>query len=103
MRIGSCHAPNGTVRLTIEGPFLDPDVDMDVAIRRLVNSIDRESGANIELDISGVTWLTLEGIGVLIRCRQHADRSGRTMRITHSPSQAAGAIRRAGLDGWFGV
>lgn len=103
MRIGLGRTTSGEVRLTIEGPFLDPEEDMDVAIRRVVKSIDREGGPNVELDVSGVTWLTLDGIGVLIRCKQHADRSGRTLRITHPPAQAVEAIDRAGLKDWFGL
>ncbi len=103
MRIGAGRTANHAVRLMIEGPFLDPDEDMDVAIRRVVASIERAGAREVELDFSGVTWLTLEGIGVLIRCRQHADGSGRTLRITHPSPQALEAIRRAGLGDWFGV
>jgi anti-anti-sigma regulatory factor len=103
MRIESGPTRDHTVCLIIEGPFLDPDEDMDVAIRRMVASIERADAREVELDLSHVTWLTLEGIGVLIRCRQHADRSGRSFRITEPSPQAVEAIRRAGLDDWFGV
>jgi anti-anti-sigma regulatory factor len=103
MRIESDRTANDAVRLMIEGPFLDPDEDMDVAIRRVVASMERADASEVELDFSRVTWLTLEGIGVLIRCRQHADRSGRSLRITEPSPQAVQAIRRAGLDDWFGI
>jgi anti-anti-sigma factor len=103
MRIGSDRSTSHAVRLMIDGPFLDPGEDMDVAIRRVVASIERAGGREVEFDMSGVTWLTLEGIGVLIRCRQHVDRSGRELRIVDPSAQVIGAIRQAGLDDWLGV
>ena len=89
-----------TLRVSVVGE-LGPDLGARSLIEALMTSIDAETVRHVEVNLSEITWLTLEGIGALVGLKQYLDGIGRTLRVVEPTQQAAAAIDRAGLATWF--
>jgi anti-anti-sigma regulatory factor len=88
------------LRVSVTGDF-GPDAPPDSMFRALAAAIEASPARLVEIDLSGLVWLTLEGLGALVSLKRHVDGLGRTLRIVDASEQAAKALERSGLASWF--
>jgi anti-anti-sigma regulatory factor len=89
-----------TVRLVLEGEFADGGPESMAAT--LIGAIEGSTSNNVEFDLSGVTWLSFEGVGALVRLKQYAEQVGRSLRIIDPSLQAMTMLEQVGLLRWLG-
>jgi anti-anti-sigma regulatory factor len=89
-----------TLSVSVVGE-LGPNLGARSLIEALVSTIDEPEVRHVDINLSEITWLTLEGIGALVGLKQYVDGTGRTLRVVEPTQQAAAAIERAGLTTWF--
>jgi anti-anti-sigma factor len=89
-----------TLRVSVTGDF-DPDAPPDSMVKALAATIEASTARLVEIDLSGLIWLTLEGLGALVSLKRHVNGLGRTLRIVDATGQAARALERSGLANWF--
>ena len=75
-------------------------VDARELERHLVTGL-QTSRSDLVVDLSGVGFITSEGLGALVRARQQARRLGIEMLLVAPPEPAVGVLRATGLTKVF--
>ena len=60
--------------------------------------MDREMPRQVELDLSGVTFMDSSGIALLVRLDRQCAGMGSALSVTHIPKQAGKVLRAARLE-----
>lgn len=72
-------------------------------MRQMEQQLDLESPSQVELDLSGVTFMDSSGIALLLRLHRSLSLTGGRLRVTGVPPQPAKVLKAAGLNRLFSV
>lgn len=92
----TCAEEGRTLCARIEG-----EVDHHAArtlMAELARRVDAALPRNLELDLSGVTFMDSSGIALVLRTWRRMVELGGGMTVSHVPAQAAKVLRAAGVD-----
>jgi anti-anti-sigma factor len=79
------------------------EVDLGVVDELLDHALERlvRSGAGIDLDLGGVTFIDSSGIGALIRLRNEAVKGDTSLRLRNVSAPVVRLLQVTGLSGSF--
>ena len=72
-------------------------------MRELEERLDQEAPREVELDLSGVSFMDSSGIALLIRVYRALTLTGGAMRVVRVPRQPGKVLRAAGLSRLFPI
>ncbi len=82
--------------IALEGEFIEPFSDFEAAVRSLVDEVIGASEEEVRVELSAVSRLTPDGIGVLLGLQRFLESTGRSLRLVHPSPQAREALERTG-------
>lgn len=72
-------------------------------MRQLESQLDLESPRQVELDMSGVTFMDSSGIALLLRLYRTLSLTGGKLQVVQVPKQPAKVLKAAGLERMFSI
>lgn len=72
-------------------------------MRQLEQQLDLEAPDQVELDMSGVTFMDSSGIALLMRLYRSLSLTGGKLRVTNVPNQPGKVLKAAGLQRLFSI
>ena len=72
-------------------------------MRQLESQLDLESPRQVELDMSGVTFMDSSGIALLLRLYRTLSMTGRKLQVVQVPKQPGKVLKAAGLERMFSI
>jgi anti-sigma B factor antagonist len=88
-------APNGTVRLTVQGEL---DIVTVMNLRPVVESLVSERPAEVEIDLSGLRIVDSSGVGTLVSLYKQVREQGGRVFVTGLRDQPLAIFRLLQLD-----
>ena len=94
-------SPSGEKVLHIAGPLdLTKRKDLMAALR---NGTHASGPSHIRTDLSGVTLLDTSGLGLLLIIKEHAEKLGRQVILSHCSRPAKSSLSAAGFTRLFKI
>lgn len=72
-------------------------------MRQMEDQLDLESPRQVELDLSGVTFMDSSGIALLLRLYRGLSLTGGKLRVVRVPAQPGKVLKAAGLGRLFPI
>ena len=72
-------------------------------MRQLEAQLDLESPRQVELDMSGVTFMDSSGIALLLRLYRSLSLTGGRLQVVQVPKQPGKVLKAAGLERMFSI
>jgi anti-sigma B factor antagonist len=87
------------LRAVIEGE-LDLTTEAEL-VDCVTSAVEASDATSIVLDVHRVDFIDSSGLRSLLRCRDHAERHGRSTRLAVSEGPVTRLLRAAGVTDWF--
>lgn len=87
---------SGTVRASLAGDLVGT-ARAGAVRRRLAEQYGTDSVERVEVDVSGVSMIDLEGVAALVVSSNDARRSGKRMQVTGAQGQVREKLRTTGV------